>query len=116
MRNFSALPLLFMAISLAACNKDDSNAEAPFPPCLIPAIATFESVYACHSGATVNQYTFQGHLVYTLNPGMCGADMSSEVIDENCKTIGYLGGVTGNTEINGEEFGNAVFVKTVWAN
>jgi hypothetical protein len=29
--------------------------------------------------------------------------MTSEVFDENCNSIGFLGGITGNTKINGED-------------
>lgn len=53
--------------------------------------------------------------VYVFNIGnTCGADMSSDVIDAECNNLGYLGGFDGNWEINGEDFSNAIFVKTVW--
>ena len=46
--------------------------------------------------------------------GSYGGDMSTEVIDSDCKTIGFLGGFSGVTKINGAEFSNVKFVKTVW--
>jgi hypothetical protein len=42
--------------------------------------------------------------------------MTAEVINTDCNTIGYLGGITGNTKINKENFSNAVFNRIVWKN
>ncbi len=70
----------------------------------------------CRTGAEVKKHEFQGATVYTYDPGICGGDLTTEVTDENCTTLGYLGGIIGNTKINGEEFSNAKFTKTVWSN
>jgi len=40
--------------------------------------------------------------------------MTSEVADSDCNSLGLLGGIAGNTIINGEEFSNAKFIKTTW--
>jgi hypothetical protein len=40
--------------------------------------------------------------------------MTSSVIDSDCNTLGYLGGLMGNKTINGENFRNADFKETVW--
>lgn len=55
-------------------------------------------------------------MVYVYDPGTCGADQTSEVTNTKCETLGYLGGITGNNKINGEDFSSATFKKTVWAN
>lgn len=64
----------------------------------------------------MDEYEFQGKRVYTFFQGNCGADMATGVVDDKCKSLGSLGGITGNTKINGEDFSNAKFKKTVWSN
>ena len=60
---------------------------------------------------------FQNKLVYVFNPGYCGADLTTEVIDENCAAVGFLGGITGNDSINGVNFYfDAMLEGLVWAN
>ena len=54
-------------------------------------------------------------MVYVFDLGTCGADMTSEVLDENCNTLGFLGGIAGNTKINGDDFGNAKYKSTIWS-
>ena len=49
-----------------------------------------------------------------FDPGTCGADMTSEVIDEDCNSLGYLGGIAGNVQISGTNFSEAVFIKVIW--
>lgn len=67
------------------------------------------------SDATIKSYMFQGQLVYVMDYGSCFADMTSEVLGDNCKTLGYLGGFAGNSQINGVDFwSNATFVALVW--
>lgn len=87
--------------------------EGHTPSCLKSKIETF-SKEACDKSANVKKYTFQGSTVYVLDPGTCGADMTSEVIDKNCSTLGHLGGIIGNTKINNTDFSEAKFRSTVW--
>jgi hypothetical protein len=101
-----------LLLSFNGCKKTD---ESKVPDCLSSRISTFAG-YACDSGATVKSYTFQNHTVYAFDPGNCGADMTTEVVDHSCKTLGNLGGIMGNTRINGEDFSNAVFIEQVWSN
>lgn len=70
----------------------------------------------CAHGAKIKEYKFQGETVYVYDPGTCGADQTSEVTSSKCETLGHLGGITGNNKINGEDFSNAKFKKTIWAN
>jgi hypothetical protein len=103
--------LILILPVFCACNKLDIAKGTP--DCVEDHIRNFNKNAVCDD-ATVKEYTFQGIDVYVYDPGTCGADMSSAVTDSGCNTLGYLGGFTGNTKINGEEFSNAVFVRTIW--
>lgn len=99
------VPLFF-----TSCEKIDSDA----PDCIKKLIRHPRGLN-CETGAFVNLYSFQGQNVYVFFPGSCGADMATMVYSENCESLGTLGGLTGNTKINGVEFGQvAVKIKTVW--
>ena len=106
--------LLTGLVILLSCkvNKSQGKAEET-PSCITKAIESF-SKGTCEKGINVKEYTFQGISVYVFDPGNCGNDMTSEVFDKNCKSLGYLGGFTGNVKINGEDFSHAIFMKTVW--
>ena len=104
--------ILFLTIAtLLSCTHLDI--EKGTPRCVKNKIKDFDKS-SCETGANVKEYLFQNETVFVFDPGTCGADMTSEVIDDNCNTLGYLGGISGNTKINGEEFSNAVFQKVVW--
>jgi hypothetical protein len=103
--------LLFMATVMVSCTK--LNIEKGTPKCVEHKIKDFNKSSICNN-VKVEEYTFQGNTVYTLDPGNCGADMATEVISSDCKSLGYLGGIAGNTKINGVEFSTATFVKTTW--
>lgn len=103
------LPLLF---SCVCCGK--YKIAKGTPECVENKIEVFDEQIDCDENVNVKEYTFQGGTVYVFDPGTCGADMTSEVIDSECKTLGYLGGIAGNTEINGEDFSKADYKKTVW--
>ena len=70
----------------------------------------------CDSGAGVSKYIFQNQVVYTFYQGNCGADFLSEVFNVDCELIGGVGGFGGVKIVNGEDFGNAMFVETIWSN
>lgn len=70
----------------------------------------------CPQGASLNKYHFQNDVVYKFDMGTCGNDLTMTVINQNCDTLGYLGGIAGNEIINGEPFSNAHFIETVWSN
>ena len=105
------LILVLIGISLAACSKQ--NSEETTPACITGKIQNFKNS-TCDKGANVKEYLFKGKAVYVFDPGTCGADMTSDVYDSGCKNLGSLGGIAGNTKINGEEFSNATLVKTIW--
>jgi hypothetical protein len=90
----------------------DPQSDQP-PVCLQKKINEFDSPSLCND-AKVDQYEFQSKTVFTFDPGSCGADMTTEVLDADCNRFGYLGGISGNTKINGEDFSKATFIKTIW--
>lgn len=101
-----------MAIVVSSC--DNFNIDPNTPECIISKITDFDKQITCEDGVNVKEYTFQEKAVYVFNPGTCGADMTSEVVSADCISLGFLGGITGNTIINGEDFSNAVFQKLIW--
>jgi hypothetical protein len=88
------------------------------PDCINNLIANHTgALFLCETGAQVDEYLFQGEIVYVFEPGNCGADMQAPVYDSNCQMIGALGGFAGNILINNVRFDqNAVFQKTIWNN
>lgn len=84
------------------------------PSCIGALINQFNSDVNCFAGVNVKKYYFQNQIVYAFNPGNCGACESIEVIDSNCNHLGYLGGLTGNGFINGDDFTTAMYVSLVW--
>lgn len=104
--------LIIVMICLHSCNKLDI--ENGTPKCVKNKIKNFDKDQECEDGVNVKKYAFQGETVYVFNPGNCGADQVEEAIDSECNSLGNLGGISGNTEINGEDFSNAIFKSTVW--
>ena len=109
---FTSLILLTFFI-LSSCHKQKVDKSAP--GCIDHKVDDFSKT-CCSSSAKVEEYTFQGKTVYVFDPGNCGADMASDVYDSDCNSLGFLGGIAGNTKINGEDFSNAKYIKTIWRN
>ncbi len=107
---FLTFLLLFL---LMCCNSKNKTQTSAKPNCIEMKIVDFKKT-ACHVGASIKQFNFQNKTVYAFLPGNCGADMTTEVIDENCKTLGFLGGIMGNTQINGEKFPINQSTKIIW--
>jgi len=103
--------VLLIASVIISCNKHDIEKGTPI--CVENKINDFKKSSNCDN-AKVDEYSFQGNTVYTFDPGNCGADMTTEVISSDCNRLGYLGGISGNTKINGVEFSTATFIKTIW--
>lgn len=104
--------LIFTAYSFIGCQKLDIEKDTP--KCIERLIEKFDKEESCDNGVKVDKYSFQGETVYVFDPGMCGADMAAKVMDSECNNFGYLGGITGNTIINGEKFSDAVFISVTW--
>ena len=103
--------LLLVGLFFPACKK--LEIEEGTPNCIRSKISAFEKDAFC-SDPQVDEYQFQSEYVYVFIDGSCGADLAATVFDSKCNIIGRLGGIEGNTKINGEEFNAAKFIKTVW--
>jgi hypothetical protein len=89
----------------------------PFPGttnCVEARINSFSKDPFICTDAKVDELSFQGKTIYIFNFGTCAIDGASNVIDSDCAYLGTLGGLTGNTKINGEEILNAVFIRNMW--
>lgn len=110
-------PILVLAaffLTMVCCHQQvHTGKQQNTPACIVKKIEQF-SKESCPKGPNVKEYTFQGKTVFVFDQGSCGNDMTSEVLDANCNSLGYLGGFTGNVKINGEDFSNALLIRTVW--
>lgn len=98
---------------LINCKKD--NIETKTPQCVLDKIKdTTTSVIKPCADAKVDEYKFQSKTVYVFDSETCLNDGAAQVIDINCNSLGYLGGISGNTTINNESFSKATFVKNIW--
>lgn len=99
----------------SGCQKSDINLEDN-SDCIDLKIEAFKtSNLPCESGKSIYRYKFQDEFVYVFGPGNCGADMMSDVYDEECNLICGLGGIAGNITCNGENFGqNATEEILIW--
>lgn len=100
-----------LMLGFNSCKKDGIARNTP--TCIVEKINDFADE-ACDDGK-VDEYVFQGGVVYVFDPGIeCGADLTSEVVLEDCTHLGYLGGISGNAIINGENFSSAEFERNIW--
>lgn len=83
--------------------------------CIETKIPSFAN-QACSNGANVLLYYYQENRVYVFNYGPCFVDMTATVLSEECDTMGYLGGLMGNSQINGADFSSAELMDTIWRN
>lgn len=93
--------ILIVFTGLTQCKKEAVNPD--LPECLKEKISQLEKE-DCPSVGEVFQYQFQGQTVYVIHPKNCGADLTSDVVDKNCKTICHLGGIAGNANCEGMNF------------
>jgi hypothetical protein len=105
--------LIFSLIVLSFCSACKKEGKTPL--CIENKMEEFKFSISCNVGGHIKEYEFQSKRVFVFNPGNCGADMTSEVLDENCNVLGYLGGIAGNNKINGEDFNNAKLKQTLWS-
>ena len=107
--------LLIASLAFSACSKLDI--EKDVPQVIKDKIKTFSESSTICSDGKVDEYSFQSQTVYVFDPGInCGADMTSEVVNSDGETLGYLGGLAGTRRINCEDVVNAEYGRTVWKN
>lgn len=111
MKNIKLL-IVLLPLILLSCKKDSTK-----QPCINGDIEKFKANPTCNSGSSVKKYQFLDESVYVFESGNCGADLTSLVVDEECNHLGSLGGIAGNTEINGENFHDkAILEEILWGN
>jgi len=111
MKAFKFLICFVLVFAFSQCKKKAGLEGVPVA--IKIAIEKFDKENSC-SSAKVDECKFQSQIVYVFDPGICGADFASRVADKDDQTLGYLGGISGNTKINGEDFSNAKYIRTVW--
>jgi len=122
MKNITFLFILFVmgckcqqSTHKAKANAVENSVTLPeTPKCIWERVALFKKQLSCKSGSKVTAYLFQNKMVYLFEEGPCGADMTAPLYDENCHKLGDLGGIVGNTQINGTNFSTATLQKVVW--
>ncbi|OQY95962.1 MAG: hypothetical protein B6D37_04170 [Sphingobacteriales bacterium UTBCD1] len=109
----SLIPVLILSgFVFGTCNK-----SIEIPSCIQTQIESFKQSSLCDKTATVKQYEFLGKTVYVFDEGGCCCDRAASVVDENCNSLGILGGIAGITKINGVVFSDsAVYRRTIWHN
>jgi hypothetical protein len=101
--------LILVALTITSCKEEKLE-----PSCLNDKISELEDS-SCDDGVQISLYKFQGEDVYLLEKGSCIADGATEVVDNECNSLGFLGGLAGSDEINGVNFyENSTFIEVVW--
>ncbi len=104
--------LFFLLIlTIASCKKFDIEPGAP--ECIKNA-ARERTKDVNSEYATILEYEFQGKLVYVFDLSAGTPDSQADIFDSNCTLLGYLGGISGNRIINGEDFSTAIFKRKIW--
>lgn len=110
------IKVLFFSI-VAAVDCEDLDLPKDTSRCIKKRIRKFARTASCDLGAEVESVYFQGKVVYIFNPGNCGADMSTLVVDSDCHEVCSLGGFTGNVVCNGDSlYKEATNRQVVWRN
>ena len=109
--------ILILILFFGSCQKKEVKLEEE-STCISQKIEAYKtSKLPCESGKSIYRYQFQGEYVYVFNPGNCGADMMSDVYDQNCDMICGLGGIAGNLICNNENFWeNSTDETLIWKN
>ena len=108
---------IILILFFASCQKMEVNLEEE-SACISQKIEAYKtSKLPCEFGKSIYRYKFQGEYVYVFNPGNCGADMMSDIFDQNCNLICGLGGIAGNLICNNQNFWeNSTDETLIWQN
>ena len=110
MNKLTAL-LLALLFTISSCESDFFDEP---DPCLQEEVDNFKQSDFCDD-SKVEAYFFDSETVYVFSMGSCIADGGAFVKDHKCESIGFLGGIAGNTEIDGKDFyDHAEFIRVVW--
>lgn len=103
--------LLPLVIVLLGCSKAEGIEDVP--SCISKEIEKFRLDNSCDK-SKVDEYLFQNKKVYVFDDQLCCCDYTAEVRDEECQSLGFLGGFVGNQVINGENFSSALLLRHLW--
>jgi hypothetical protein len=107
--------LSLLVICIYGCKKCD-DIPKDVPACISKVIkdGVYDSTFEVTS---IEEYKYQGKVVYKLNPPDYIADASSIIVTGECAKLCFVGGFVGPGAIlcNGENFfEKAVLVRRVW--
>ena len=102
MKHFLTLLIL---IYFSSCQKVDVPKGTP--KCIKQAIRNGEV-------SKVDKYSFQGEDVYVYDDVAICCDQTFLVVNDDCEELGFLGGISGNTIINGGDFSEATFIENTY--
>jgi hypothetical protein len=109
-----ALILTLLASTLFAVSSCRKSCEPVIPSCIQSEIDANKnnSEWGVES---IDEYEYQGGLVYVRNYESSYSDMHVAVIKSDCSSLCFLGGITGNQMCNGDKFSEkARFTRKVW--
>ena len=110
---------MLLTVLIAGATSCRKPLDKDAPSCLHESIKKLKKSMVASKNASITEFLFQEKLVYLIDGGCdcanCCADMSVGVVDSDCNIIGELGGFFGKTIINGEQFSNAEYIRTVWS-
>jgi hypothetical protein len=109
---------LIMLLAISSCDKDRDYCKKDLPSaCLSEKVEAYiaESKTLPCDGYRVSEYMFEGNAVYLFAYPNCIADGAAPILNAQCDTICWLGGIGGNSYCNGLRFDSAaVFVKNIY--
>jgi hypothetical protein len=106
--------LIVIIFAFASCKKDDGLPK-DIPDCIKTNIEIEKQ--NTYGASAVTEYLFQGKIVYAVIPSNLIADAATEIHDESCKRICFIGGFGGPavSQCNGENFfDKAVKKRVIW--
>ena len=106
--------LLVLLATMLSCAARKSAGLAP--PCIAEFINKYKNEPNWHVGS-VDEYEFQGRLVYAFNPSKNLADGATFIKSAACADMCSVGGFAGprNSQCNGDNFfEKAVLKRTIW--
>ncbi len=114
MKHIIQLFVIALIVFNAACKKCDVAKDVP--SCVENSIRENKNNPNWQFGG-VDEYEFQGKLVYAYSPSKNIADGSTSVVTDNCVSLCSVGGFGGPAinQCNGENFfQKAVFKRNIW--
>ena len=114
MKSFDPMKTIALLFAASMLLHGCSDIADEVPDCIIEVIEQ-EKVGGCADG--MDEYLFEGQIVYifTQSEPVC-TDFGSQVYNEQCFELCFIGGIAGITHCNDVHFfQNAEFQRTVWS-